>query len=91
MHLPYDLRVFQFPKADIPYGTLAVVFILCRPFKCSKIAVSDELHCVRGHISHNLMRKKGKSNQSLSTLFFLLFVSYVSVCCIFSACVCLVL
>lgn len=50
--MPCDLRVFQFPGVDIPYRTLADVFFLLRSFKYSEIAVSNELHCVRGHTAH---------------------------------------
>lgn len=72
--MPHDLRVFQFPKDGIPYRALADVFFLLRSFKQSEIAVSNDLHCVRGHIAHMsvwrdqepiVMGKDGEGDQSL--------------------------
>lgn len=94
--MPCDLRVFQFPRDDIPYRTLADVFILLRSFKQSEIAVSNELDCVRGHIAHMsiwgdhehiVMGKDGKSNQSLPAPFLnCQSCSCSSLLCIFCMC-----
>lgn len=94
--MPYDLRVFQFPRDDIPYRTLADVFILLRSFKQSEIAVSNELDCVRVHIAHMpiwgdhehiVMGNDGKSNQSLPAPFLnCQLCSCSSLLCIFCMC-----
>jgi len=66
-----DLKVFQFPRGDIPCRTVADVFFLLRSFKQSETAVANELHSVRAHMSrwgdheHIVTRKDGESNQSL--------------------------